>query len=49
MLNDKGRQYREPYAKRAQGGGEWYSFDKGALLALVKVLNLKAGGLGDLG
>ena len=50
VLNDDGRQYRERYAQRAQGGG-WYSFDKGGVhfIGLVNVLNLKAGGLGDLG
>src|ERR1700689_1280337 len=50
VLNDNGAQFRERYGKDAQGDG-WYSFDhKGVhFVGLVKVMNLKAGGLGSLG
>jgi len=50
VLNDDGAQYRERYGKGSQGSG-WYSFDaKGVhFIALVNVMNLKAGGLGSLG
>jgi 3',5'-cyclic AMP phosphodiesterase CpdA len=50
VLNDNGEQYRERYGKGSLGDG-WYSFDqKGAhFIALVNVMNLKAGGLGSLG
>jgi 3',5'-cyclic-AMP phosphodiesterase len=50
VLNDDGKMFRERFAAQTQGGG-WYSFDKkGAhFIGLVNVLNLKAGGLGNLG
>jgi hypothetical protein len=50
VLDDDGRSYRERYAKNSQGAG-WYSFDKKGVhfVALVNVMNLKAGGLGSLG
>jgi Icc protein len=50
VLNDNGKQYRERYGKDTVGDG-WYSFDhKGAhFIGLVNVMNLKAGGLGNLG
>ena len=50
VLNDNGKQYRERYGKETIGDG-WYSFDhKGAhFIGLVNVMNLKAGGLGNLG
>jgi 3',5'-cyclic-AMP phosphodiesterase len=50
MLNDDGKQYLERYGKGTKGHG-WYSFDKKGVhfIALVNVLNLKAGGLGTLG
>lgn len=50
VLEDDGKVYFERYGKGAKPGG-WYSFDhKGVhFIALVNVLNLKAGGLGNLG
>ena len=50
VLNDNGQQYLERYGKNTKGDG-WYSFDhKGVhFVGLVNVMNLKAGGLGDLG
>lgn len=50
VLNDNGEQYLERYGKDTKGDG-WYSFDhKGVhFIGLVNVMNLKAGGLGDLG
>jgi Icc protein len=50
VLNDNGQQYRDRFAKGSKGDG-WYSFDhKGThFVALVNVMNLKAGGLGTLG
>ncbi|HEX6906728.1 MAG TPA: metallophosphoesterase [Terriglobales bacterium] len=47
---DNGRQFLERYGKHTQGGG-WHSFDhKGVhFVGLVNVLDLKAGGLGQLG
>ena len=50
VLNDDGQQFRERFGKGTQGGG-WYSFDSGGahFIGLVNVLNLKAGGLGNLG
>jgi 3',5'-cyclic-AMP phosphodiesterase len=50
VLNDNGKEYRERYAKGSLGDG-WYSFDhKGVhFVGLVNVMNLKAGGLGNLG
>ena len=50
VLNDNGAMFHERFAQGTQGDG-WYSFDqKGAhFIGLVNVLNLKAGGLGNLG
>ena len=50
VLDDNGKSYLERYAKSSQGSG-WYSFDKKGVhfIALVNVMNLKAGGLGSLG
>ena len=50
VLDDNGAGYRERFAKSAMGDG-WYSFDShGAhFIGLVNVMNLKAGGLGNLG
>jgi 3',5'-cyclic-AMP phosphodiesterase len=50
VLNDNGEQYRDRFGKGSLGDG-WYSFDhKGAhFIGLVNVMNLKAGGLGNLG
>jgi 3',5'-cyclic-AMP phosphodiesterase len=50
VLNDNGEMFHERFGKDTQGDG-WYSFDqKGAhFIGLVNVLNLKAGGLGNLG
>ena len=47
---DNGRQFLERYGKGTRGGG-WHSFDhKGVhFVGLVNVLDLKAGGLGQLG
>jgi len=50
VLNDNGQQYRERFSKGSKGDG-WYSFDHNGthFVALVNVMNLKAGGLGTLG
>jgi 3',5'-cyclic-AMP phosphodiesterase len=50
VLNDEGAQYRERFGKGSQGAG-WYSFDQKGVhfIGLVNVMNLKAGGLGNLG
>src|SRR5438046_3546496 len=50
MLTDNGEQYLQRYGKGTKGAG-WYSFDhKGVhFVGLVNVVNLKAGGLGNLG
>jgi len=50
VLNDDGAMFLERYAKTSKGRG-WYSFDKSGVhfIALVNVMNLKAGGLGTLG
>lgn len=50
VLNDDGQMFRERFGSRSVGDG-WYSFDqKGAhFIGLVNVMNLKAGGLGNLG
>ncbi len=50
VLNDNGAQFRERYGKGTKGDG-WHSFDHRGVhfVALVNVLNLKAGGLGYLG
>jgi 3',5'-cyclic AMP phosphodiesterase CpdA len=49
-LNDDGKSFFERFSKGAAPGG-WYSFDQGGVhfVALVNVVNLKAGGLGYLG
>ena len=50
VLGDNGAAYLRRYGKGATGGG-WYSFDYQGVhfVGLVNVLNLKAGGLGQLG
>ena len=50
VLNDDGAQYRERFGKDTLGEG-WYSFDQKGVhfIGLVNVVNLKAGGLGNLG
>jgi 3',5'-cyclic-AMP phosphodiesterase len=50
VLNDDGAMFRKRYGRNSKGAG-WYSFDKkGAhFIGLVNVMNLKAGGLGNLG
>ena len=50
VLEDNGDQYRERFGKGTQGDG-WYSFDSNGahFIGLVNVMNLKAGGLGNLG
>src|SRR6476469_7212848 len=50
MLADDGRQYLDRFGKDTKGHG-WFSFDhKGVhFIGLVNVVDLKAGGLGNLG
>ena len=50
VLNDNGAMFRERFGRKAMGDG-WYSFDKNGahFIGLVNVVNLKAGGLGNLG
>ncbi len=50
VLNDNGKQYLERFGKDTLGEG-WYSFEQKGVhfIGLVNVLNLKAGGLGNLG
>jgi plastocyanin len=50
MLTDNGKQYLDRYGKGTKGGG-WYSFDSHGthFMGLVNVMNLKAGGMGNLG
>jgi len=50
VIGDDGQQYRDRYGKGTKGEG-WYSFDKKGVhfVGLVNVVNLKAGGLGNLG
>jgi 3',5'-cyclic AMP phosphodiesterase CpdA len=50
LLDDEQKLYRERYGLGARGAG-WYSFDaKGVhFIGLVNVVDLKAGGLGNLG
>jgi 3',5'-cyclic-AMP phosphodiesterase len=50
VLGDDGKQYLERYGKGTKGGG-WHSFNQNGVhfIGLVNVLNLKAGGLGNLG
>ncbi|HTI87720.1 MAG TPA: metallophosphoesterase [Alphaproteobacteria bacterium] len=47
---DAGKAYLERYGNGTKGAG-WYSFDQGGVhfLGLVNVVDLKAGGLGNLG
>jgi len=50
LLDEDAKLYRERYGKNAKGAG-WYSFDANGVhfVGLVNVVNLKAGGLGNLG
>ena len=50
VLNDNGAMFRERFGRGSMGDG-WYSFDKNGahFIGLVNVMNLKAGGLGNLG
>jgi 3',5'-cyclic AMP phosphodiesterase CpdA len=51
MLDDEnGKAYLQRYGKETKGAG-WYSFDQHGIhfIGLVNVVNLKAGGLGNLG
>jgi 3',5'-cyclic-AMP phosphodiesterase len=50
VLVDNGKSYLDRYGKGTQGDG-WFSFDSNGMhfVGLVNVLNLKAGGLGNLG
>ncbi len=50
VLNDDGKEFRERFGKGTQGAG-WHSFDKNGVhfVGLVNVVDLKAGGLGNLG
>jgi len=50
VLNDDGKEFRERFGKGTQGAG-WHSFDKNGVhfVGLVNVMDLKAGGLGNLG
>jgi len=47
---DAGKLYRDRYGRGSKGAG-WYSFDANGVhfIGLVNVVNLKAGGLGNLG
>jgi 3',5'-cyclic AMP phosphodiesterase CpdA len=47
---DRGKAYLDRYGKGAKGAG-WYSYDAGGIhfIGLVNVVDLKAGGLGNLG
>ena len=50
VLNDDGAMFGQRYARSSPGKG-WYSFDHSGVhfIGLVNVMNLKAGGLGNLG
>ena len=50
IIDEEVKLYRERYGKNAKGAG-WYSFDADGVhfIGLVNVMNLKAGGLGNLG
>jgi 3',5'-cyclic AMP phosphodiesterase CpdA len=50
MLDEDAKLYRERYGSGARGAG-WYSFDADGVhfIGLVNVVDLKAGGLGNLG
>src|SRR5689334_14672015 len=52
VLNDAGKLYRDRYLKSVEAKGSgWYSFNKNGVhfIGLVNVLDLQAGGLGQLG
>jgi 3',5'-cyclic AMP phosphodiesterase CpdA len=50
FLDEEVKLYRDRYGRNAKGAG-WYSFDADGVhfVGLVNVVNLKAGGLGNLG
>src|ERR1700724_238426 len=50
VLDDDGKSYLQRFGKATQGAG-WHSFDQHGVhfVGLVNVVNLKAGGLGNLG
>jgi len=50
MLSDQGNEYLNRFGKGTKGAG-WYSFDKHGVhfVGLVNVVDLKGGGLGNLG
>jgi 3',5'-cyclic AMP phosphodiesterase CpdA len=50
FLDEEQKFYKERYGRGTRGAG-WYSFDAGGVhfVGLVNVVNLKAGGLGNLG
>ncbi|HEY2529387.1 MAG TPA: metallophosphoesterase [Xanthobacteraceae bacterium] len=50
FLDPEQKFYRERYGRGSKGAG-WYSFDAGGahFIGLVNVVNLKAGGMGNLG
>jgi 3',5'-cyclic AMP phosphodiesterase CpdA len=50
VIDDEQKLYRERYGRGAKGAG-WYSFDANGVhfVGLVNVVDLKAGGLGNLG
>jgi 3',5'-cyclic AMP phosphodiesterase CpdA len=50
VIDDEAKLYRERYGRGAKGAG-WYSFDANGVhfVGLVNVVDLKAGGLGNLG
>ncbi len=50
VLNDDGAMFRQRYVRNSRSAG-WYSFNKNDIhfIGLVNVMNLKAGGLGNLG
>ena len=52
VINDGGKLFRDRYLKSVEGKGSgWYSFNKNGVhfVGLVNVVNLQAGGLGQLG
>jgi len=50
FLDEEGKLYRDQYGRGTKGAG-WHSFDANGVhfIGLVNVVNLKAGGLGNLG
>ena len=50
FIDEEVKLYKERYGRGTKGAG-WYSFDAGGVhfVGLVNVVNLKAGGLGNLG